>query len=102
LNYDVLNFEVQRSDTKNWLGGPTKGKNGVGYSNYALMPTTLAAEILSLNGIQLKEYQPSSSGHFKKAYTKVAGWCLNPETFPFYKSNKGKIKGTSRQSYKFV
>lgn len=48
----TLPMEMDRSDTKNWHGGPTKGKNGIWYTNYALMPTTLSAEILLLNGVR--------------------------------------------------
>ena len=95
----MMLFEYDRSDTKDWHGGPTKGKNGVWYSNYALMPITLGAEVLRLNGRNIFEYRTPSGKSIQLAYEKISDWNLHPEHFPFYKSNNGQIKGIRAISY---
>ncbi len=92
-------LEYDRSDTKNWHGGPTKGKNGIWYSNYALMPITLAAEVLNSNGFDLYNYRTISGKSIGLAFKKAAEWSRHPELFPFYKLNHGKLKGARAVSY---
>ena len=95
----TLPLEIDRSDSKVTHGGATRGKRGIWYTNYALMPTTLSAEILSINGHSLYEYRSPAGGSLKSAYERVADWCLHPEAFPYYGLNHGKLKGTNYVSY---
>lgn len=92
-------YEYDRSDNKNWHGGPTKGKNGIWYSNYALLPMTLGAEVLRLNGRDVFEYRTPSGKSMQMAYEKISHWSFHPEDFPFYKSNNGQLKGANAVSY---
>jgi hypothetical protein len=92
-------FEFDRSDNKNWHGGPTKGKNGIWYSSYALLPMTLAAEVLGLNDRNIFDYQTTSGRSIRLAFEKIAIWDRHPEYFPFYKSNHGHLKGVNAVSY---
>ncbi|MFZ4715659.1 MAG: alginate lyase family protein [Bacteriovoracaceae bacterium] len=92
-------MEYERSDTKNWHGGMTKGKRGIWYSNYSLMAMTLGAEIFRLNGRDFFNYQSSTGKSIQLAYKKIADWSRHPEKFPFYQLNKGHLKGVSAVSY---
>jgi hypothetical protein len=91
--------EIDRSNTTNYHGGSTKGQKGIWYTNYALSPTTLSAEILNINGRNVYSYKSSSGGSLKAGYEKAAEWSAHPETFPYYKSNNGKLFGMNYVSY---
>ena len=88
----TLRREVCRSDTKNWCDGPHKGKNGLWYTNFSLMPKVLSAEVLRLNGYDRFDYRSPIGGTLRKAYEKALGWNEDPSTFPYYGSNGGVIK----------
>lgn len=89
--------EIARSDTSNYVGGPTKGIRGLAYTNYALLPTALAAQVLAVAG---KPVWATKSGVLlHKAFTKAAGWVLHPETFPYYASNQGQLQDINGVSY---
>ncbi len=89
----TMQLEVDRSDNKNWHGGPNRGKNGLWYSNYALTAMTMSAEVLRLNGRDLFEYKTASGKSMRLAFEKTARWDRYPEEFPFYQSNHGDLMG---------
>lgn len=95
----TLPNEIERSDSKNLRGGPTKGKNGLWYTKFALMPTTLSAEILRVNRRDVYDYRSAKGGNLKIGYEKSAHWSRYPEKFPFYESNHGQIKGVKYIDY---
>jgi hypothetical protein len=95
-----LPLEICRSDTSNWCGGETKGIKGIAYTHYALLPTTIAAEIFLNEGQSV--YSTPEGALYCKAYTRAANWTLHPETFPYYKSNKGKLIGLYNIDYFYI
>lgn len=95
----ILRYEVDRSDTKDWNGGPTKGVNGVWYTNYSLWPKVLSAEIFLLNGFNLYDYKNVVGAGIKDAFLLTSQWSVFPETFPHYYSNNGLLNGLDFVSY---
>jgi hypothetical protein len=89
--------EICRSDTTDLCGGPDKGKNGLSYTHYALLPTALAAEIFRNEGIDV--YAGAAGQKLAAAYARAAAWTLHPETFPYYASNDGKLNGERNAAY---
>lgn len=92
-----MSKEVCRSDTTNWCGGPTKGIKGIAYTHYALLPTTVSAQILDQQGYSV--WQTSAGKALGKAYEHAAQWTLHPETFPYYERNGGKLQGVENGDY---
>jgi hypothetical protein len=95
-----LPLEICRSDTSNWCGGPTKGIKGISYTHYALFPTTIAAEVFRNLGQDV--YSTSEGKLLCKAYARAAAWSLNPETFPYFSSNNGKLDGVHNVDYFYI
>lgn len=95
----TLPLEIDRSNTTNYHGGSTKGQKGIWYTNYALSPTTLSAEILNINGYDAYSYKSPSGSSLRVGYEKAASWSAHPETFPYYKANNGKLFGMNYVSY---
>lgn len=93
----VMPNEIQRSATSNWRGGPDKGIKGLAYTHYALLPATLAAVIFEQNGMPV--WNTPSGQRLGKAFAQAAAWTRNPETFPYYNSNNGKLIGVNNDSY---
>jgi hypothetical protein len=93
-------LEMCRSDSSDHCGGPHKGINGIAYTHFALLPTTLAAEIFNSRGSKI--YESAGGAKLKLAFQKVLGWTQQPETFPFYVSNNGKLNGLEKCSYMAV
>ena len=93
----VYKNEICRSDTSNWCGGPTKGIKGMAYTHYAMQPTTVAAQIFAQNGI--KFWQGTAGERLGKAYHRTALWANNPQKFPYYQSNKGKLQSVRNGAY---
>ncbi|BCD70521.1 hypothetical protein SNTW_11660 [Helicobacter suis] len=84
-NNGVIESAISGSDTNNYHGGHTKGIKGIAYSNFALLPISVVAELLFENGIDLWQ---SQAGHrLAIAYNKIATWILNPQTFPYFQPN---------------
>jgi len=81
--------EVNRSD----------GMRGIWYTHFSLMPQTIAAEILRINGQDLYYYVSQSGRTLKKAYTLIAGWTRRPEEFPYWDGNSNKLTGRHYISY---
>lgn len=93
----VMTMEIQRSGTTNWIGGPDKGIKGMAYTHYALLPATLAAVVFEQSGMPV--WNTPSGQRLGKAFAQAAAWTRNPETFPYYKSNNGKLVGVNNDSY---
>jgi hypothetical protein len=89
--------EICRSNTTNWCGGPDKGVNGLSYTHYTLLPTTLAAEVFRNEGFNV--YASNAGQQLALAYARAAGWTLHPETFPYYASNGGHLNGVRNAAY---
>lgn len=96
-DHGVMPNEIQRSATSNWHGGPDKGIKGLAYTHYALLPATLAAVIFKQHGMPV--WNTPSGQRLGKAFAQAAAWTRNPETFPYYKSNHGKLIGVNNDSY---
>lgn len=62
------------------------GTKGIWYSNYALFPQTMAAEIMRVNGLDLFEYQSPNGRNLRMAYDRIVGYVNDPTTFPYDKS----------------
>lgn len=85
----TLTTEVARSGTTNWSGGPDKGKKGLAYTNYFLLPASMAAKIFADQGKPV--WRGEGGDQLKAAFEKSAGWVRNPKTFPYYASNNGQL-----------
>ena len=84
-----LPHEVKRS----------KGRHGIWYTHFSLMPQTIAAEILRVNGIDLYDYQSPSARTLKSAFERVAEWNLAPETFGYWQGEPNQLVGLTYYSY---
>ncbi len=61
------------------------GDHGLWYSNFSLMPQTLAAEIARVNGTDLFEYRSPSGHSLKQVFQCLIPWVADPGTFPYYR-----------------
>lgn len=93
----TMTAEIQRSDTSNYMGGPTKGKKGLAYTHYALLPASVSAKIFADQGMPV--WSSAGGVLLGKAYAKAAGWTLRPQTFPYYASNHGQLDGVRSAGY---
>ncbi len=84
-----LPHEVHRSE----------GMRGIWYSHFTLMPQTIAAEIIRVNGVDLFEYESPGGRTLRQAFERIAPWTHHPETFPYYKDDPQKLTGTTYVSY---
>jgi len=84
----TLPDEITRSTTNNFHGGETKGRKGISYTHFGMLPWTLAAEILYKKGYNC--YKTTEAGYFENIFTKVVGWVDKPSTFPYAKITVGK------------
>ena len=89
--------EIERSDTSNWRGGPTKGIRGLAYTHYFLLPASMAAKVFADQGQPV--WSTAGGKLLQAAFTKAAGWTLKPDTFPFYASNGGKLQDIRGVTY---
>ncbi len=85
----TLPMEVKRSG----------GRQGIGYSHFCLMAQTVAAEILRINGRNLYDYESELGGSLKKAFERIAGWTIRPDTFPHWEGDPSELKGVRYFSY---
>ena len=90
-------LEITRSATSNWNGGPDKGIKGLAYTHYALLPAAVTAKILADRGQAM--WTTEGGKKLRLAFRKAAACTLNPETFPYYKSNDGQLIGVNNGSY---
>lgn len=89
--------EICRSNSSNHCDGPDKGVNGIAYTHFALLPAFLGAEILQKQGIDL--YKSKAAKALQNAFTKSADFTSNPEHFPFYDLNYGKLNKIDHCAY---
>lgn len=71
------------------------GTRGMTYTNFALHPQTLAAEIMRVNGLDLFDYRSPNGRTLRLAYDRIVGprvrghrvrsrrWVHDPATFPY-------------------
>lgn len=101
INADgIMENEIQRTATNNWRSGADKGVKGMAYTHYAMLPATLAAEIFAENNMPV--WDTPSGKKLAKAFAQSASWTRHPETFPYYKSNNGKLEGLYSASYFYI
>lgn len=62
-----------------------EGRHGVWYSHFTLMPQTLTAEVLRVNGVDLFDYQSPEGRSLRQACTKLIPWIEKPASFPYWK-----------------
>jgi hypothetical protein len=76
------------------------GEHGLWYSNFCLMPQTVAAEIARVNGVDLYNYRSATGTSLRLAYERIVPWVANPRTFPYYHGTdpKGQL-ATESVSY---
>lgn len=75
------------------------GKQGIWYSHFSLMPQTIAAEILRVNGKDLYDFKSPSGRTLKQAYDRIAQWTRKPDTFPYWKGDPKELQGVDHFSY---
>lgn len=76
------------------------GERGLWYTHFALMPQTLAAEILRVNGVDLYEYVSPQGRTLRLAYECAAPWARHPRSFPYFKGDDpAEMKGVDYVSY---
>ena len=76
------------------------GEHGIWYTHFSLMPQTLAAEILRVNGVDLLDYVSPQGRTLRMAYECAAPWAQNPLSFPYFKGqDPGEMRGTDYVSY---
>lgn len=90
-------LERDRSATSNWFGGPDKGKKGIAYTHYALLPASHAAKIFVDLG--LAAWATPGGKKLEQAYGVAAKWTNDPTTFPYYESNNGQLDGVRDAAY---
>ena len=89
--------ETCRSNTSDWCGGRDKGVNGLSYTHYALLPTTLSAKIFEQQGMSV--WNTSAGARLAQAFARAASWTLHPETFPWFAANGGKLADVRNAAY---
>ncbi|MEP6826646.1 MAG: alginate lyase family protein [Aestuariivirga sp.] len=85
----TMPLEICRSNSADHCGGPDKGVNGLAYTNYALLPAFLAAEILQGQGLDV--YGSTGAAALQHAFSTSADFTANPTHFPFYVVNNGNL-----------
>ena len=92
-----LPLEICRSDTNDYCGGPSQGKNGLSYTHYTLLPTALAAQVFALAGMPV--WDTPAGARLGRAYARAASWTLHPDTFPYFAANHGQLNGVRNTAY---
>ena len=85
----TMPLEICRSNSADHCGGPDKGVNGLAYTNYALLPALLGAEILQGQGLDV--YESTGAAALQRAFSTSADFTANPSHFPFYVLNNGHL-----------
>jgi hypothetical protein len=93
----TMPWEICRSNSSDHCSGPDKGVNGLAYTHYALLPATIAGDILEAQN--QKSFGSPSGASFGKAFQKAAAFTQNPTLFPYYASNNGKLNKIDHCSY---
>lgn len=90
-------LERDRSATSNWHGGPDKGKKGIAYTHFTLLPASHAGKIFEDLGYP--SWSTAGGKKLEQAYAVAAKWTNDPTTFPYYESNDGKLDGVRDAAY---
>lgn len=93
----TLTREISRSGTSNYHGGPDKGARGLAYTDYFLLPASLAAKVFADQNQPV--WQTNAGKLLGLAFDRAAGWTLHPDTFPYYASNHGQLQDTRNVAY---
>jgi hypothetical protein len=75
------------------------GQRGIWYSHFSLMPQTIVAEILKVNGTDLYNFKSPSGRNLKEAYERIAEWVRKPDSFPYWKGDPKELKNVHYFSY---
>ncbi len=75
------------------------GMRGIWYTHFSLMPQTVAAEILRVNGEDLYHFVSPGGHTLKQAFKTIAGWTRRPEEFPYWEGDPNKLTGRTYISY---
>lgn len=86
----TLREEVSRSG----VSDNAPGAMGLWYSNFSLIPATLAAEVARVNGVDLYGYVSPSGKSLGLAYAKTIPWIKDPRSFSYYKGSGDPAKLT--------
>lgn len=76
-----------------------EGRHGIWYSHFCLMPQTIAAEIIRLNGPDLFDYVSPSGRSLRQAYDRLIPWVESPETFPYWEGDPDDLVAVGYFSY---
>lgn len=60
-----------------------EGRRGIWYSNFALMPQTIAAEVMRVRGTEVFNFRSSNGRSLQLAFERLAPWVEDPSTFPY-------------------
>jgi len=75
------------------------GRRGLWYTNFALLPQTIAAEVAAVRGVDVYDYRSPSGRTLRQAYERAAAWIRRPETFPYWKGDVGDLRGVDYVGY---
>ncbi len=75
------------------------GQRGLWYSHFCLMPQTIAAEILRNQGVDLFDYVAPNGRSLRQAFHRLAAWCRQPETFPYWDGPSEELRAMDYYSY---
>lgn len=93
----TLPDEITRSTTSDFHGGETKGRKGISYTHFGMLPWALSAEILYKKGYDC--YKTTEARYFENIFTKVVGWVDNPSTFPYADGQVNQLLNVRQCSY---
>ena len=96
---NILGIEINEGGHLPYEVTRNKGKSGIWYSHFCLMPQTIAAEILKLNGFDLFDYTTPNSRKLEQAFYQIAYWTKNPQDFSYWNGKPGELGGTTYFSY---
>ncbi|MFE6996290.1 alginate lyase family protein [Microbacterium sp. NPDC057659] len=77
------------------------GSHGIWYTHFALQPQTIAAEIARVNGVDLFDYVSPSGRTLRQAYEVVAGWVVDPASFPIWQGDPAGMTNVRTIEYMF-
>jgi hypothetical protein len=76
------------------------GERGIWYTHFSIMPQTLAAEILRVNGVDLYDYVTPQGRTLRTAYEWILPHARDPRGFPYFRgADISEQKGIDYVSY---
>jgi len=76
-----------------------EGRHGVWYSHFALLPQTLVAEVLRVNGTDLFDYASPEGRTLRLACERLLPWIEDPASFPNWKGPAEELVRPDYYSY---